>query len=42
MSAAEKQSELWKELSNDKSPGKFPSPAELVGIFAESMEPSFE
>lgn len=39
--AATKQAELWNEVINDKAPGAFPSAAELIGIFAESMEPSF-
>lgn len=40
--AADKMTDLWTEIAADTTPAKFPSAAELAGIFLESMNPTFE
>jgi hypothetical protein len=40
-SAEDKLDDLWTNIMEDTTSGKFPSVVELPGIFLESMEPSF-
>jgi hypothetical protein len=38
----QKMTQLWNEITKDTTPGSFPSPLKLAGIFVESMFPTFD
>jgi len=40
--AQQKQNELWTEITRDTTPGSFPSPAVLAGLFTADMKKSFD
>ena len=40
-SAEGKMADLWSNIMEDTTSGRFPSAFELPGIFVESMEPTF-
>jgi len=42
MSGADKRDNLWSSVIADTSSAKFPSNLELIGMFAESMNPTFD
>lgn len=41
LSATDKLSYLWSEITHDSTPSSYPSSAAFAGFFAESMEPTF-
>jgi hypothetical protein len=41
LNAKDKLDQLWNNIVDDNSSGRFPTPLELPGIFIESMEPTF-
>ena len=42
LSATDKRDNLWSKVIADTSSAKFPNPLEMIGMFAESMNPTFD